>query len=70
MLKLRLARGLSSLEFYKNFGEDFEKVYFKELQFLIKNGFIEKKSQDKEDFFYIPYNFFSIQSEIAKYFII
>ncbi len=70
MLKLRLASGLSCSEFYKIFGEDFEKVYFKELKFLIQNGFIEKKAINNDNFFYIPYKFFSIQSEIAKYFII
>ena len=53
MLKLRLSKGLSCSEFYKIFGEDFEKVYFKELKFLIQNGFIEKKSQNGDDFFNI-----------------
>lgn len=70
MLALRMARGVSCAKFYKIFDEDFEKVYSKELEFLIKNGFIEKKSLNGDIFFYIPYKFFPIQSEIAKYFII
>lgn len=70
MLALRMAKGVSCSEFYKIFGEEFDKVYFKELEFLTKNGFIEKKSQNGDVFFDIPYKFFPIQSEIAKYFII
>lgn len=69
MLALRMAEGVSCSEFYTIFGEDFEKVYSEELKFLIKNGFIERKSQNGDVFFNIPYKFFPVQSEIAKYFL-
>jgi oxygen-independent coproporphyrinogen III oxidase len=71
MMGLRLAEGISSEKFKKRFESDITEVYPGEIAELTRRGWLKQKEGETpgDTRFYVPPEYFSIQNEIAGYFI-
>lgn len=65
MLALRTARGIDSSDFKRRFGMDFSERFKKETEFLLCSGELKRDG----NFYFVPYEFFSVQSGIASMFL-